>query len=91
MTRAAGVRERQDEEDSERVKCVGGMSKAVIVLVKGMTNEKDSEGLENLVRLQIKEEMKDTKETLAHTLKGVEKLRELTMLVGKRDGMNRFN
>lgn len=54
---AAGVIAGQDEEDSKLVKCVSEMSNAVTALVNGMSDEKNSDNLEDLVRLQIKEKM----------------------------------
>lgn len=90
MTGAAGVRARNDKEDSELVKCVGEMSKAVTSMVNGMTDEKDSDNLKDLVQSQIKEKMKDTKETLARILKCVEELCELMTPVVKKNGMDLF-
>lgn len=69
---AAGIRARKDEEDTELVKCVDEMSKAVIAIVNGMSDEKDSDILEDIVQSTIKEEMKESKETLACTSKCVE-------------------
>lgn len=66
------------------------MSKAVTAIVKAIFDEKDIGILKNFVRSQIKEEMKEIKETLGQTSKCVKELREIMMLVVKKNDMDSF-
>lgn len=77
---AAGIGMKRENEEAKLVGYVGDMSRAVTVMVERMTSETPSnteENLERLVRAQIKEEMRETNETVARTNKCVEDLRSL--------------
>lgn len=79
---AAGIRVKRerDSDDSNLVQYVGDMSKAVTAMVSGMkseTSEKSIEDLESMVRVQIREEIKETNEAVARTSKCVEDLKDL--------------
>lgn len=84
---AGCITAKREAEDAELVEYVGEMSKAVTAMAHGLSSEHKADNLEQLVRAQIKEEIKDTNATLARTKKCVEELRDLLAQALAKDSM----